>query len=156
MLSPRWISHSPNVERGALRVSNDTKLAMALEKCATTNRRYATESYLKAARQGVLLPPVGDLRLSPLSSDAEGYAYTDARIHEECMEHPKYVRFHKSDSMLRASVSRIRLMVSAIIATEAKYYELGLLEGVSHDEYMGVRKRPALGSLIDDYAPTLF
>ena len=47
-------------------------------------------------------------------------------------------------------------MVSAIIATEAKYYELGLLEGVSNDEYMGVRKRPALGNLLGDYEPTLF
>ena len=133
-------------------MSNNSKLAYALAKYATCNRGYAANAYLRAARSGVLLPPVGDLRLSILSNEEDALAYTDARIHAVCMESPKYARYHADDSIMRASVARIRLMVAGNIAAEAKYYELGLLPSVSEREYYGVVKQPALGSLLSGSA----
>lgn len=133
-------------------MSNNSKLAYELSKYATANRGYAANAYLRAARNGVLLPPVGDLRLSILSNEEDALAYTDARVHAACMESPKYARFHKDDSVMRSSVARVRLLASGNIAAEAKYYELGLLPSVSEGEYYGMVKRPALGSLLPDSA----
>lgn len=129
-------------------MSNNSKLAYELSKYATANRGYAATAYLRAARKGVLLPPVGDLRLSILSNEEDALAYTDARVHAACMESPKYARFHKDDSVMRSSVARVRLLASGNIAAEAKYYELGLLPSVSEGEYYGMVERPALGSLL--------
>lgn len=133
-------------------MSNNSKLAYELSKYATANRGYAANAYLRAARNGVLLPPVGDLRLSILSNEEDALAYTDARVHAACMESPKYARFHKDDSVMRSSVARVHLLASGNIAAEAKYYELGLLPSVSEGEYYGMVKRPALGSLLPDSA----
>lgn len=133
-------------------MSNNSKLAYELSKYATANRGYAATAYLRAARNGVLLPPVGDLRLSILSNEEDALAYTDARIHAACMESPKYARFHKDDSVMRSSVARVRLLASGNIAAEAKYYELGLLPTVSEGEYYGTVERPVLGSLLSGSA----
>ena len=133
-------------------MSNNSKLAYELSKYATANRGYAATAYLRAARNGVLLPPVGDLRLSILSNEEDALAYTDARIHAACMGSPKYARFHKDDSVMRSSVARVRLLASGNIAAEAKYYELGLLPSVSEGEYYGTVERPALSSLLSGSA----